>query len=216
MQGHGSSLGSSFDLEGEERPSPLHRFLLDEQLAALTSVPKKPPSEAITIYIRCVFPDPQDPGQVQKVQRSKTCNANERVDSVVNDFLVSTPDIPTDNRKYYLGYDQLLFREGTLTECGITHGKAVELYAPGKNAAVNHNEGLLFLLCSIPPIVLGFACFLFSILSKQYSIDAGHWQAMFLFLGFLLLVPGATVLILGLILIPECPMPCYFTGSAWW
>jgi hypothetical protein len=172
-------------------------------------------SELITIYIKCVFPDPQDPSAMRRIVRSKSCNATDRVDVVVSDFLSSAPDIPTDNRRYYLGYDQLLFREGTLADCGIVHGKAVELYAPGKNAAVNHNEGLGFITCSIIPIVLGVAALIFSILSTRSAANSGSWQAMFLFLGFLLLVPSATVLVLGLILIPECPMPCYFSGSHW-
>jgi hypothetical protein len=38
---------------------------------------------------------------------------------------------------------------------------------------------------------------------------------MFLFLGFVLLVPSVTVLVLGLILILECPILCYFSRSHW-
>jgi hypothetical protein len=151
-----------------------------------------------------------------QIIRSKTCSATDRVDAVVNEFLASAPDIPTDQKKYYLGYDQLLFREGTLAECGITHGKAVELYAPGKNAAAYHNEGLKFAVWSLLPLVIGIACFLFSVTAGNVGEEANDYHALFLFLGLLLVIPASLMLVLGLVLIPECEMPCYFSGREWW
>jgi hypothetical protein len=151
-----------------------------------------------------------------QIVRSKTCSANDRVDTVVTEFLASTPDIPSQNKKYYLGYDQLLFREGTLNECGITHGKAVELYSPGKHSAAYHNEGLQFVVWSLLPLVIGLASFLFSVTSTNDGTpEANDYQALFLFLGMLLLIPAGLVLVVGLVLIPECSMPCYFTGAEW-
>jgi hypothetical protein len=205
-------------LDGTARATqnPLTPFLLDEDIAGLTSTTRKQASQTITIYIKCVFPDPQRPDEMIQIIRSKTCSVTDRVDSVVNEFLASAPDIPTQNRKYYLGYDQLLFREGTLGECGITHGKAVELYAPGRNAAAYHNEGLLFIVCSLLPLAIGLACFLFSVTASNGSTAAANdYQAMFLFLGLLLMIPASLVLVLGLVLVPECSMPCYFSGVNW-
>jgi hypothetical protein len=210
-----SLLGSPLTRGGKAILRPLDHFSISEEIAALATIPKRLMSESMTIYIKCCFPDPQDPSTMRQVVRSKSCHATDRVDAVVSEFLSAAPEIPTDNRRYYLGYDQLLFREGSLADCGIVHGKAVELYAPGKNAAVNHNEGLGFVVCSIIPIILGVTALMFSILSARHAVDSASWQAMFLFLGFLLLVPGGTVLVLGLILIPECSMPCYFSGSHW-
>jgi hypothetical protein len=200
-----SSLGNS-----------LTRFLIDDDLSHLTNANRKQSSETITIYIKCVFPDPQNPSEMIQIIRSKTCSASDRVNTVVSEFLSSTPDIPTQNKKYYLGYDQLLFRDGTLSECGINHGKAVELYSPGKNSAAYHNEGLKFIVWSLLPLVIGLACFLFSITSiNEETPEANDYQAMFLFLGLLLMIPGSLMLILGLVLVPECSTPCYFTGVEW-
>jgi hypothetical protein len=194
----------------------LTRFLIDDDLSHLTNANRKQSAETITIYIKCVFPDAENPGEMIQIVRSKTCSASDRVGTVVSEFLSSTPDIPTQNKKYYLGYDQLLFREGTLNECGITHGKAVELYSPGKHSAAYHNEGIKFIVWSLLPLVIGIACFLFSVTSiNDATPDANDYQAMFLFLGLLLMIPGSLVLILGLVLIPECSTPCYFTGVEW-
>jgi hypothetical protein len=209
-------LNSVPDCRAAPSDNPLAPFLLDEDITSLTSGTRKQASQTITIYIKCVFPDPQRPDEMIQIIRSKTCSITDRVDSVVNEFLASAPDIPTRNRKYYLGYDQLLFREGTLSECGITHGKAVELYAPGRNAAAYHNEGLLFIVWSLIPLAIGLACFLFSVTAANTGDpDANDYQAMFLFLGLLLMIPASLVLVLGLVLVPECSMPCYFSGVHW-
>jgi hypothetical protein len=202
--------------DADSQANPLARFLIDEDLSALTAASRKQSSQTITIYIKCVVPDPQHPGEMIQIIRSKTCSATDRVDSVVAEFLASASDIPTQNKKYYLGYDQLLFREGTLNECGITHGKAVELYAPGKNSAAYHNEGLKFVVWSLLPLMIGLACFIFSVTaSNGTTADANDYKAMFLFLGLLLMIPGSLVLVLGFVLIPECSMPCYFSGVEW-
>jgi hypothetical protein len=115
-----------------------------------------------------------------------------------------------------MGYDQLLFRDGTLTECGITHGKAVEIYAPGRNSATYHNEGLQFIVMSFLPFLIGLACFLFSVTSQSSEGEAADWRAFFLFLGVLLLVPSALIFVIGMVLVPECSTPCYFSGTSWW
>lgn len=201
--------------EDELPPSPLQRFLLDDDLSSLTANAKKLSSEVITIYIKCVFPDPQKPGEMIQRMGSQTCSANDRVERVVTEFLSTYRDIP-QNKTYYLGYDQLLFRTGTLRECGITHGKSVELYAPGKNHAAYTNQGLQFMVWSCIPIVIGIACLLFSMMSTDSSIaDMSDYQALFLFLGFLILTPSALIFILGMILVPGCNMPCYFSGTEW-
>jgi hypothetical protein len=146
---------------GIDYPNSLDPFLITDDISSLTSGALKQKSQTITIYIKCVFADPQSPDRLVQIIRSKTCSASDRVNTVVSEFLTSAPEIPTRNKKYYLGYDQLLFREGTLSDCGITHGKAVELYSPGKSAAAYHNEGLLFIVWSLLPLVIGITCFLF-------------------------------------------------------
>jgi hypothetical protein len=211
-----------FDLDSQlstvdgESTASLSRWFLEDNLASLTSVTKKQVSEGITIYIKCVFPDPANPGNMLQISRSQGCKSDDRVDSVVANFLQQEPDIPRQGKTYYLGYDQLLFREGTLADCGIIHGKSVELYSPGKTAAAYHNEGAAFVLWSLVPLVVGIACFLFTVTFKGSTEDSNSYNGLFLFLAFLLLIPSAVVLTLGLILIPECPMPCYFSGTEWW
>jgi predicted membrane protein len=74
----------------------------------------------------------------------------------------------------------------------------------------------MFVLWSLIPIVFWLACFLFSVTSNSNDKDANSYKALFLFLGPLLLIPSTVVLILGLILIPDCSMPCYFSGTEWW
>jgi hypothetical protein len=68
-------------------------------------------------------------------------------------------------------------------------------------------------------LVMGSACLLFSVTGEPQGTDSNDWQALFLFLGLLLLIPAALALILGLVLVPvlapECPMPCYFPGTDW-
>jgi hypothetical protein len=195
----------------------LLRFLIQDDLATLITTPKRPAAEEITISVKCVCPVPDRPGEMRQVKRSIRCKASEKVDDAVRKALENMPEVPqSPNRKYYLGYEQLLFREGTLADCGIGHEKSVELYAPGKNAAAYHNEGLSFVLWSLIPLVLGVACLGVSATSNSGQIDANDFKALFLFLGFLLVIPGGMVLILGLILIPVCPMPCYFNGTEWW
>jgi hypothetical protein len=208
-------LGSTDAVSTEE--DPFSRFLLREELTVLTTTPKKNLTEEITIWVKCVFPVPEHPGEMGQITRSLRCKASEKVEETVKRALENMPDVPqSPGKKYYLGFDQLLFREGTLTECGITHNKTVELYAPGKNAAVYHNEGLTFVLWALIPILLGITCFVFAVMSNSERPEANNFKALFLFLGMLLLIPSASVLILGLILIPECPMPCYFGGTEWW
>ncbi|OHT13183.1 hypothetical protein TRFO_16735 [Tritrichomonas foetus] len=195
----------------EELDNPLQAFLIQEDLSGLTKGSKKSSSETITIYIKCVYPNPLKPGEMIQILGSQTCNSSDKVESVAKKFLETYPEIP-QNKEYYLGYDQLLFREGTLHECGITHGKSVDLYAPGKNAAAYHNEGLSMIIWALIPFAIGFACLLFSITSSQ--IDT-NYQALFLFVGLLLDIPSTLILIIGFILLPTCPMPCYFIGTEW-
>ncbi|KAK8894396.1 hypothetical protein M9Y10_022831 [Tritrichomonas musculus] len=190
---------------------PLQDFLIQDDLSSLTKTIKKSSNESITIFIKCVYPNPSNPGEMIQVTGSQTCNSSQKVQYVVDAFLKSYPEIPK-NREYYLGYDQLLFREGTLRECGITHGKSVELYAPGKNAAAYHNEGLSMIVWSIIPFVIGIAALLFSITATKVRND---FQALFLFLGLLLVIPSTLIIVIGLILIPKCNMPCYFVGTKW-
>lgn len=198
-------------LGNQDSSSMLDPFLIQADLSSLTKTIKKSSSETITIYIKCVYPSLSHPGEMIQVLGSQTCNSSQKVQSVVDTFLKTHPEIPK-NREYYLGYDQLLFREGTLRECGITHGKSVDLYAPGKNAAANHNEGLSFIVWSIIPFTIGFAALLFSITTTKTDND---FQALFLFLGLLLVIPSSLMIVIGFILIPECPMPCYFVGTKW-
>jgi hypothetical protein len=200
--------------EDDQLDDSLSNWLLDQELSSLKTTIKKTTAEAITIYIKCVFPDAQDPGRTCQISRSQTCNSTDAVSSVVNTFLASEPLIP-QGKQYYLGYDQLLFRDGTLAECGITHGKSVELYAPGKNAAAYHNEGLAFILWGIIPFVIGVACFVFPVTAKLNGDDGDAFSAFFIFLGFVFLIPSILVLTLGLILIPECSTSCYVSGTAW-
>ena len=188
-------------------------FLIHDDLSGIAKSSKKSSSQTITINIKCVYPDPSRPGHMITMVKSVTCNSSDKVESVVKKFLETYPEIPQIDKKYYLGYDQLLFREGTLRECGITHGKSVELYAPGKNSAAYHNEGLSMIIWSIIPFIIGLACLLFSITSST-SVDS-NFQALFLFLGLLLDIPSLLFIVLGFILIPKCPMPCYFVGTTW-
>jgi hypothetical protein len=209
------SLAASGSLSHDD--DPLARFLIQDDLAALITTPKRPAAEEITISVKCVCPRPDRPGEMCQVKRSIRCKATEKVEETVRKALENMPEVPQGgNRKYYLGYEQLLFREGTLAECGIGHEKSVELYAPGKNAARYHNEGLSFVLWSLIPLVIGVACFAFAVTSGSQQADAASFEALFLFLGLLLVIPSAMILILGLILIPDCPMPCYFSGTEWW
>lgn len=186
-------------------------LLIKDNLSDLTNTSKKTTSETISINVKCVYPDPQNPGEMIQKVGSVTAKATDSVTTVVETFKGTFPDIP--NKTYYLGYDQLLFREGKLAECGITQGKSVELYAPGKNAAAYHNEGLSLVVWSLIPFVIGLASLLFSITTGD-SVD-NDYQAMFLFLGLVLLIPSCLCIVMGLILIPECPMPCYFNGTEW-
>jgi hypothetical protein len=192
----------------------LSNWLLDEELSSLKTTIKKAAAETITIYIKFVFPDPQDQSRMCQISRSKTCSSTDVVSNVVNSFL-SSEQISAPGKQYYLGYDQLLFREGTLAECGITHGKSVELYAPGKNAVAYHNEGLAFILWGIIPFVIGIACFAFPVTAKLNGDDGDAFSAFFLFLGLVFLIPSILILTLGLILIPECPTSCYVSGTVW-
>jgi hypothetical protein len=94
--------------------------------------PKKAQTEEITIGVKCVYPG-ERPGQMSQITRSLLCKATEKVNDTVTRAPDNMPEVPRSaTKKYYLGYDQLLFREGTLAECGITNNKSVELYAPGK------------------------------------------------------------------------------------
>jgi hypothetical protein len=197
--------------------NPLARFLIQDDLAALITTPKRPAAEEITISVNCVCPLPDRPGEMCRIKRSMRCKASEKIEETVRKALENMPEIPqAPNRKYYLGYEQLLFREGTLAECGIGHEKSVELYAPGKNAAAYHNQGLSFVLWSLIPLILGIAALGFAVTSNSAQGDANDFEALFLFLGLLLVIPAAMVFVLGLILIPVCPMPCYFSGTEWW
>lgn len=189
----------------------LHEFLINQDLSELTKNHRKTKNQAITISIKCVYPDPSNPESMNQVIGSQTCNSTDKVEYVVKKFLDTYTEIPK-NRKYYLGYDELLFREGTLADCGITHGKSVELYAPGKNAAAYHNEGLTLILWALIPFIIGFAALIFAITAEGIEND---FQALFLFIGFLLDIPSIIIIGIGLILLPTCPMPCYFVGTQW-
>ena len=187
-------------------------FVLEPELSKLTASQKLSTSEKITINVKCVFPDPQNPGNMIQKVGSFTHPVNTPVTTVVEKFRENFPnELP--NATYYLGYDQLLFREGKLGECGITQGKTVELYAPGKNAASYHNEGIKLIVWSIIPLVIGLASLLFSITTAE--LVSNDYQAMFLFLGLILLIPSTLCIVMGFILVPECNTPCYFNGTEW-
>jgi hypothetical protein len=118
--------------------------------------------------------------------------------------------------EYYLGCDHLLFREGSLADCGISDGRSVALYPMGKSAAANRREGIWFLFGGLLPLLIGLTCVIFAVSSSSEVSDAKSYNGLFLFVGILLLIPGAVAFSVGLILIPECPMPCYFSGTDWW
>jgi hypothetical protein len=187
---------------------------LDMEAASLSVDYSKSAGDDIRIYIKCIVPDPADPRRMKSIVRSHFCKSTATVASIVEAFQKDEPSVP-GGKQYYLGYDQILFREGTLAECGITHDRLVELYAPGKNATAYHNEGLSFVLGSVIPLVIGLACLVFSVTSTTDVEGAHEYSGMFLFVGFLLCIPSVLILILGFILMPDCPMPCYFTGTEW-
>ncbi|KAH0789460.1 EF hand family protein [Histomonas meleagridis] len=115
-------------------------------------------------------------------------------------------------REYYLGYNQLLFRFGTLDECGITQDKCIELYSPKKNAHVNHNEGVKCITWSIIPLVVGIASLIYTFTTTNVS---NQYQALAMLIGLACVLPSLLCIFLGLILLPDFNMPCYFTGSQW-
>ena len=100
-----------------------------------------------------------------------------------------------------------------MQECGISHGKTVELIAPGKNAAAYHNQGLTLIIWSLVPLIFGLASVIFSMTTGTYVQNT--YQALFLFLGLICLIPSMVGIIIGLILIPESNMPCYVNGTEW-
>lgn len=191
--------------------SPLSNYVYAEDLSYIDGLNKKNKPKKISINIKCVYPDPQNPGELKQQTGSISTETNKKVTQLCNEFRETYKDIP--NKTYYLGYDQLLFRDGTIEQCGITHGKTVELIAPNKNAAVYHNEGLSLLIWSLLPMVFGLAAIIFSMTTDSF-VDSSY-QALFLFIGLIFLIPSVLCGIVGLILIPECPMPCYFSGTEW-
>lgn len=196
----------------EPAESPLNDFLLEEEdLKDLFKRTKNPINRQISIEIRCVYPDPQNPDQLKQITRTKKCNSKDKVDDVTKAFLNDETGIPQD-KQYYMGYDQLLFKDGTLQECGITQGKTVDLYAQGKNNSIFHNEGLTLVLWSIIPLLFGISLLAFSVIAQNIEET---FKSFCLFFGMILLIPSLIVLFIGLVLIPECGMPCYFTGSSW-
>ncbi|KAH0787487.1 hypothetical protein GPJ56_008682 [Histomonas meleagridis] len=197
-------------IDFDDEPNPLQEFLFTEDLVGLTQPTKKHTNQIITIKIKCVYPDPQNPGEMLQRIGTKTCSASDKVEKVAKDFLDTYPDIPQD-KEYYLGYNQLLFRSGTLQECGITQGKSVDLFAPGKNAAAYHNEGLKFITWAIIPLVIGLSALFYT-----FSADVSNeYQALALFVGLIFTIPSFICIIIGSTLIPGCHMPCYFTGTEW-
>ena len=195
----------------DEEPNPLQEFLFTEDISGLTAPTKKHLNQMITITIKCVYPDPQNPGELLQRIGTKTCSASDKVEKVAKDFLDTYPDIPPD-KEYYLGYNQLLFRSGSLQECGITQGKTVEIYAPGKNAAVYHNEGLKFITWAVIPLVIGLSALVYTFSASSIGND---YQSLALFIGLIFTIPSVLCIVLGFTLIPDCYMPCYFTGTEW-
>ena len=190
--------------------SPLQKYLFREDTSFIEEMTKVTKARTIKVNVKCVYPDPEHPGELIPKSGSVSIDCNKPVSQIGKEFLTTYSDVP--NLTYYIGYDQLLFREGTLTECGITHGKLVELIAPGKNAAAYHNEGLALIIWSIIPFIFGLSCLIFSMISG--SID-NSYQALFLFLGLIFIIPSFLTALIGMVLIPECPMPCYFNGTDW-
>lgn len=190
---------------------PLADYLFDENLDYVKDLNTKNSANKISVHVKCVYPDPENPGELIPKSGSLSIAAGKPISQISKEFLTTYPEIP--NKTYYVSYDQLLFREGTLAQCGITHGKSVELIAPGKNHAAYHNEGLNFLVFSLLPFIIGVASIVFSMTSG--SSVGNTYQALFLFLGLLFLIPSVLIGVIGMILIPECPMPCYFNGTEW-
>lgn len=172
---------------------------------------KKVNPKRITIYVNCIYPDPDNEGVLKGIPGSISCEANKPVAHVCKDFMETFKGIP--NKTYYLSYDSLLFREGTLEECGITHGKTVEMVSPGNNSSIYHNEGLNLIIISIVPLILGLTAIIFSLTAT--SVVSDNYKALFQFIGIILTIPSLICVIIGLVLIPDCPIPCYFSGSDW-
>ncbi|EAY19039.1 hypothetical protein TVAG_247180 [Trichomonas vaginalis G3] len=204
-------------MENESPPAqensncPLERYLFEENLDYVKDLNLKNNAAKISVHVKCVYPDPENPGELIPRSGSLSLSAGKPIGQISKDFLATYPEIP--NKTYYVSYDQLLFREGTLAQCGITHGKSVELIAPGKNHAAYHNEGLTLIVTSLLPFIFGLASVIFS-MTCGANVDTS-FKALFLFLGFLFLIPAVLVGVIGMILIPECPMPCYFNGTEW-
>ena len=189
----------------------LQPYLYRENTDYLNQINVKRKSRIISVNVKCVYPDPENPGELLSKTGSIQVDATKSVDQIKKDFLNTYQDIP--NKTYYVGYDQLLFKDGTIEECGITQGKFVELIAPGKNAAVYHNQGLTMIIWSLLPLVFGLAAILFSMTTGSHVENT--YQALFFFLGLTFTLPSVVAIFIGLVLIPECPMPCYFNGSEW-
>jgi hypothetical protein len=194
-----------------EEQNPLNGYLYQEDLSFLSDIGKLGRSKKISINVKCVYPDPEKPGQLIPRSGSLAIDCNKPVSTIPKEFLQTYPDIP--NQHYYVGYEQLLFREGTLQDCGITHGKMVEMISPGKNAPAYHNQGLALILWSIIPLIFGVSALIFSMMKG--STDNTEVKALYLLIGLLFLIPSILVLVIGMILIPQCPTPCYFNGNSW-
>ncbi|EAX91155.1 hypothetical protein TVAG_497960 [Trichomonas vaginalis G3] len=195
----------------ESESFALRSYVYQENLDYVKDLNFKTNASKISVLVKCVYPDPENPEQIISKHGSLSISSGKPISQICKEFLATYPEIP--NKAYYVSYDQLLFREGTIAQCGITHGKSVELIAPGKNHAANHNEGLFLLVVSFLPFIIGIATIALS-MSSETSIST-HWKAFFLFLGFLFIIPATLTGIVGMILIPECPMPCYFRGTEW-
>ena len=191
----------------------LSKYQYNGDTSFIEEMTKAKRSRKIKVNVKCVYPDTDNPGGLITKTGSVSIDSTKPVSQIGKEFLQTFPEIP--ELTYYIGYDQLLFREGSLTECGITHGKLVELIAPGKNAAAYHNQGLSLIIWSILPFIFGLAALIFSMTSSSSSTVDSESQALFLFLGLIFMIPSFITAIIGMVLIPECPMPCYFNGTEW-
>ncbi|KAJ3442555.1 hypothetical protein M0813_16795 [Anaeramoeba flamelloides] len=167
-------------------------------------------ANTFTLHVRCVTINPKKKQKTIEIKGNIRIQDTDDITRIEEEFLKLHPEILT--RDFFVLHKNLLFKTGTIKECGIEEGSNVELYNAVDRTISNANEGYTCIFWSSMFLILGLILFV-----SAWSYDFGEdvvGRALLSVFGFVISLSSLIVFTMGICQAKICGHSS-FSGHKW-
>lgn len=158
----------------------------------------------INIAVECHLADPTKPGKKIHNKIFMNVKLSDGIDKVLADWKKLNP-VFQDKKTYnsneekakfelYVKYNNRIFQNGTVKQCGIVHRSTVEIISLKFNKEKQINQGFRLAFWSIVPLMLATSFIIAGLTGRYDNVLRGAY----ILLGTIFGIPGLLCMIIGL------------------